>query len=136
QLPWLPEQLAALGGAAAIVRGLRRSARPGAFDEAELVQVARGWSASQLRTMIHWYRALRLAPAAPAAAPAGRVRVPTRVIWGARDAFIGREFAADSVALCERGELQLLQDATHWLQHEEPERVNAGIAGWVAAHAG
>ena len=136
QLPWLPEQLAALRGGEAIARGLRQTSRPGTFGEAELAEAARIWSRPDvLRTMIHWYRALRLAPATPAAAPDGRVRVPTRVIWGARDAFIGREFAAASVALCDTGELRLIDDATHWVAQEEPERVNAWIAEWVSAHA-
>lgn len=137
QLPWLPEHLAALRGAGALVRGLRKTARPGTFDDAEFERHAAAWARPDvLRTMIHWYRGLRFAPGMPSASPDGRVRVPTRVVWGARDAFIGPGFAASSVALCERGELQLVAEATHWIQHEEPERVNAWIVQWVRAHAG
>ena len=133
QLPWLPETLAGASGGAAIARGLRKSARPGVFEEAELQRYRELWSQpGALRSMINWYRALRYDPVLPAGVADGRVRVPTQIIWGARDQFIGRQYAQRSVELCERGELHLLEGATHWVQHEEAERVNAWMVDWVA----
>jgi pimeloyl-ACP methyl ester carboxylesterase len=32
--------------------------------------------------------------------------------------------AQPSVELCDDGRLELLEEATHWVHHEEPERVN------------
>ena len=29
-----------------------------------------------------------------------------------------------SASLCEGGRLELIEEATHWVQHEEPDRVN------------
>jgi len=134
QVPWLPERLALARGGAAMARGLRNSARAGVFDDAELARYRELWAApGAMRSMIHWYRALRFAPAAPAASPDGRVRVPTRLIFGARDSFLRRELVPPSAALCERCELSFVEDATHWVQHEEAERVNAWIAEWARA---
>jgi hypothetical protein len=32
--------------------------------------------------------------------------------------------AAPSAALCDRGRLELFEQATHWLQHDEKDAVN------------
>ena len=54
--------------------------------------------------MIHWYRAaLRHPPESPADP---RVTVPTLLIWGARDRFLGPGLAKSSLAFCERGRLR------------------------------
>ena len=79
--------------------------------------------------MLNWYRALVQQP--PAAMPDPRIKVPTLMIWGEKDAFLGRELAQPSIDLCDQGRLEYL-DTTHWVQHEEPERVNALIAGFIA----
>jgi epoxide hydrolase 4 len=51
------------------------------------------------------------------------VQVPVELIWGTRDVAAGVELARQSVALCDQGHLELIEDATHWVQHEQPERV-------------
>ena len=80
--------------------------------------------------MIHWYRALvRYPPAAPAAA---RLQMPVRILWGQRDAFLSHLMAADSAALCEQAELTLFEEASHWLQHEEPEAVAQALLAFFA----
>jgi pimeloyl-ACP methyl ester carboxylesterase len=52
------------------------------------------------------------------------VRVPTLLLWGAKDGFLGKEMAEPSIARCDHGRLVLLEEAGHWVQHEEPEQVN------------
>lgn len=71
--------------------------------------------------MLNWYRA---ALRRPADTGDPLVRVPTLLIWGAKDRFLSREMAEPSVALCKQEELALIEEATHWVQHEEAERVN------------
>jgi epoxide hydrolase 4 len=56
-------------------------------------------------------------------APA-RVRVPVRVIWGDKDAFLEAGLAEASAALCDQAEVFHLPGATHWVQHEEADAVN------------
>ena len=53
-----------------------------------------------------------------------RISVPTLLIWGAKDRFLGREMAEPSIHLCDDGRLVFLEEASHWVQHEEAERVN------------
>ena len=117
QLPALPERLLSL-------RTLTATSKAGTFTTDELGRYEAAWDKPGARSgMIHWYRALaRYARAEDMAAL--RVRVPTRIIWGALDPFLLRELASASLRLCDEGELVELPDATHWLHHEEPEVVN------------
>ena len=102
---------------------LRRSSRPGAFSDEDLEMYRQAWSRPRAMTsMINWYRALlRVRPTRRASS---RVRVPTLMIWGARDTALGREMAQPSIDYCVDGRLEYLEQATHWVQHDEPERVN------------
>ena len=73
--------------------------------------------------MINWYRALpREMP--NRATVESRVIVPTRILWGVRDRFLMSAMAVESVKYCDAGELFEFPEATHWVHHEEPERVN------------
>ena len=38
-----------------------------------------------------------------------------------------------SLELCDNGRLVVLEEATHWVQHEEPERVNTLILEHLAS---
>jgi pimeloyl-ACP methyl ester carboxylesterase len=123
QLPWLPELFARRRNWRAVERAMRATSRPGTFSEADFEEYRAAWSQPGAYTaMVNWYRAaLRRRPKSPASV---RVTVPTLMIWGARDRFLGRELAQPSIELCDRGRLVFLDDATHWVQHEEPEEVN------------
>ena len=67
--------------------------------------------------------AFRTKPAHPPASL--RVKVPTLMIWGKQDAFIDAKYAQQSIDLCDDGRLEYVDSATHWVHHEEPDRVNA-----------
>lgn len=122
QVPWLPEALLRPRRWAPLRRMMRRSGRPDAFTEADLDAYAEAWSLPGAMTaMINWYRA----PLPPASETSrARVSAPTLVIWGARDPAIDRRLAEKSLAYCDRGRLEFIEDATHWVQHEEADRVN------------
>ena len=123
QTPWLPEALARLGDWRAPAQALIRTSRPGTFTAADLEHYRRAWSQPRAYTsMLNWYRAAAWRPPVPGGDP--RIRVPTLLIWGARDRFLGGEMARPSVDLCDDGRLEWIEGATHWVQHEEPERVN------------
>ena len=71
--------------------------------------------------MINWYRALfRFRTKFTNRT----VHVPTRILWGERDAFLFAEMAQESLRYCDNAELFTFANATHWLQHEEPARVS------------
>jgi pimeloyl-ACP methyl ester carboxylesterase len=46
------------------------------------------------------------------------------MVWGTKDRFLDRALAGPSLDQCDRGRLEVVEEATHWVQHEEPERVN------------
>ncbi|WP_418280233.1 alpha/beta fold hydrolase [Halorubrum sp. DTA98] len=125
QLPLLPEAVARAGNWRLAVRGLRDTSRPGTFDEEDVRRYRRAWDRDQaFESMVNWYRSIvrdRPTPETP------RVEVPTLVIWGANDRFLRKPMASESVAHCVDGRLHTVEDATHWVIHEEPHRVADAI---------
>ena len=123
QLPWLPERLFSRNDFAYAEKSLRSSSRPGTFSDEDIARYKEAWSQPRaVRSMIHWYRAaLRARPRRPKSA---RVTVPALLIWGTQDRFLGQEMANASITLCDQGRLELIPEATHWVQLEEPARVN------------
>jgi pimeloyl-ACP methyl ester carboxylesterase len=75
--------------------------------------------------MINYYRfSVRQSPK-KAEAALRPISAPTRVIWGQRDHYLGPELAEpdhDDVPHLER--VERLPDASHWVHHDEAERVN------------
>jgi pimeloyl-ACP methyl ester carboxylesterase len=102
-------------------RVFRSQAQPGTFTERDLDRYRAAWSQPGARTaMCNWYRALVRYPPLP---PFGTVETPTLVIWGEDDAALVSELAGRSLDYCERGRLERFPDATHWVNHEYPDRV-------------
>jgi pimeloyl-ACP methyl ester carboxylesterase len=60
-----------------------------------------------------------------------RVRVPTRVIWGERDHALLPSLLEGLDALVPDLDLVRLPECSHWLVHEEPERVAGLIRGFI-----
>lgn len=48
--------------------------------------------------------------------------------------FLGRETAQPGIELCNNGWLVTIDDAAHWVQHEEPVRVNQLIVQFLGKH--
>jgi len=122
QLPGLPE-LALRARCWWLVRqSLLRSSRPGTFSEADINEYVAAWEQPRaMHSMLSWYRAA--VRHAVDLLPTGRVKIPLHIIWGQKDAFLQTELAEQSLALCDAGQLTYLP-ASHWVQHEEPEKVN------------
>jgi epoxide hydrolase 4 len=126
QLPRLPEWRFSSNNFAAGVKALVASSRPGTFTGEDLDLYRKSWSnPGTVTAMINWYRAFfRARPALPRDL---QVHVPTRILWGQRDMFLLPEMARESLKYCDSAELTYFPEATHWLQHEEPEAVNAAL---------
>jgi pimeloyl-ACP methyl ester carboxylesterase len=128
QLPWLPERSFRKHHFARGVASLQ-SSRPGTFSDADLDLYREAWSQpGEVTAMINYYRASLRAKPEPPASP--RVRVPTLLLWGKQDRFLGSEMAPASIDLCDDGRLVFVDEASHWIQHEEPERVTREILGF------
>jgi len=129
QLPWLPEAVLRAGDFDRLARALVATSRPGTFTPADLHVYRAAWAQpGALTGMLNWYRALRLGAGAPGAPRDDRrVKVPVRVLWGDHDQALEPALADASLAWCDAGEVFHFPDATHWLQHEEPDAVVARL---------
>ncbi|MBO2009720.1 alpha/beta fold hydrolase [Hymenobacter negativus] len=122
QLPWLPEALVQLRRWWLARQTLLRTSRRSTFSAADLALYQTAWTQPRaMRSMMNWYRAA--ARYARRLRATGRVAVAVHIIWGEKDAFLERELARASLAFCDNAQLTYL-DATHWVQHESPARVN------------
>jgi len=83
--------------------------------------------------MLNWYRAAVLRPSKLALDPkASRVKVPALLIWGKHDQFVGEAMVRESLRYCDDGHLEMLETATHWVQHEQPAQVNTLLSQFFA----
>lgn len=131
QLPWVPEALARLGNWWLPALAIRLTSRPGTFSRTDLDAYREAWSgAGAFHSMLNWYRAFsRRLPRLENPL----VSIPTLLIWGARDFALSRQMADQSMNLCKSGRLVFIEEATHWVQHEEPGRVNRLIQEFLSS---
>jgi pimeloyl-ACP methyl ester carboxylesterase len=123
QIPFLPEWRMRKNNWDVGARALQRTSRAGTFSEEDIELYRQAWSQpGATEGMMNWYRAsLR---SRPRRVSNPRVAVPLLLIWGGKDKFLRRELAQESIDLCDDGKLIFIDEATHWVQHEESERVN------------
>lgn len=89
-----------------------------------------------LTGMLNWYRAAfrnarRLNEVDPA------IRVPLHMIWGENDVALDLVLVEKSLAYCRQRDPAVcgatyLPEATHWVQHDEPERVSRALLAFLA----
>lgn len=130
QLPLVPEWLLRRRDARPFARFIAESANPGSFPEEVLDIYRKAWlQPGAMTAMLGWYRGVLAArPPVPRDV---RVRAPALVIWGANDLVLERSMAAESVELCDRGGLELIAGASHWVKDDAPDRVNALLLGFL-----
>jgi pimeloyl-ACP methyl ester carboxylesterase len=133
QLPGIPERLLARENFSFAKRSLRAGS-PGSFSDEDLERYVEAWSRpGALKGMINYYRAaLRRTPGS-ARAGIRPIAAQTLVIWGERDAYIGRELAEPSPQWVPNVRVERLPQATHWVQHEAAEQVNELLVAFLAA---
>ncbi|HEV3035206.1 MAG TPA: alpha/beta hydrolase [Solirubrobacteraceae bacterium] len=133
QLPVIPERLLAANDFAAAKRALRAES-PDAFSDADVERYVEAWSQpGALTTMINYYRAaLRRSPRS-ALARLRPIDVPVLVIWGQRDSVLGSELAEPESKWVSDVRVERIPQATHWVQHDAPERVNELLTGFFGA---
>ena len=121
QVPEVPERVARAGDWRLLTRTMRQSSLPGTFGDDDFARYRAAWGQDDaFGSMVNWYRAVvrrRDTPRRETVDP------PTLVIWGADDEFLARSMAHRSVERCRNGRLTTIEGATHWVQHEYPDRV-------------
>jgi epoxide hydrolase 4 len=123
-LPGLPEQQVR-AGRFRFFRRFLRDARP-PYTPEELDRYVEAWSQpGAVTAMINYYRCSVRTPPKKAKAAIRPISSPTLVIWGQRDRFLGPRLAEpsrDDVPNLDR--VERLPNASHWVHHDEAERVN------------
>jgi len=131
QVPGLIELIVRAGRGRPLFETMRRSALPGTFSEDDFKAYQAAWlQPGALTGMVSWYRAIVQQP--PKVAPRGKVQPPTLIIWGKRDAFLDWQMAQPSADRCRDARLVMVEDATHWVQHEKPDLVNGLLGDFLA----
>ena len=130
QVPWLPELISSRINFALLRKGLIKSSRRGTFSETDLKQYQEAWSKKNaLRSMINWYRAAFRTMFEKSVK--SYIDIPTLLIWGMKDFALISDMAQPSIDLCRKGRLVFIKEASHWVQHEEPDRVNLLIKDFL-----
>ncbi len=102
---------------------LRSSAQARTFDSPDLERYREAWSQEgALSGMLAWYRAAFRDLGNTFTT--GRIRMPALVLWGDRDIALDKRGAELSLRYCTKGQVVHYPEASHWLQHDEPEAVN------------
>ncbi|MGH3402697.1 MAG: alpha/beta fold hydrolase [Streptosporangiaceae bacterium] len=114
-------------------RHFLRDASPG-YTPDEIDRYIEAWSQPGAAAgMINYYRSSVRTPPKQAEAALRPIKAPTLVIWGQRDRYLGEDLAEpdhDDVPNLDR--VERLPDASHWVHHDEAERVNQLLAGFSA----
>ena len=112
-------------------------ARP-PFTKEETERYVEAWSQPGAATgMINYYRSSVRQSQKKAEAALRPISAPTLVIWGQRDRYLGQELAEpehDDVPNLVR--VERLPDASHWVHHDEAERVTQLLIEFFAMPTG
>jgi epoxide hydrolase 4 len=135
QLPWLPERAVRAGDWRAFRYGFEHDARPGAFTPADIDRYREAWSQpGAITATINYYRASMRRPLGARGGGLTPITVPTLVIWGEQDRYLGSELAEpdrDDVPGLTR--VVRIPEASHWVQHDCPDRVSELLIGHFKA---
>ncbi|MCC6420523.1 MAG: alpha/beta hydrolase [Gemmataceae bacterium] len=123
QLPWLPERLLAWRDYHQLARMLINDCRPGTFTREDVKTFLNAWRRQGLGGGIDWYRAAVRHPR-PLPKPVPPVVAPTVLIWGEDDVALGKELTYGTAEYVPDLAVHYLPNTSHWVQQEEPERVN------------
>lgn len=92
------------------------------LPDSSLAKYREAWQRpGALTGMLSWYRAIVRRDLDLAREP--RITVPLRIIWGVKDVYGVPELATESAKLCDSAKILYIENATHWVVHDEPERV-------------
>ena len=135
QLPMLPELLLRAGNYRLIAAAFRSMAADKHRFPDEVLDVYRRNAAhpGALTAMVHYYRALVRGGGMLRQRRLGypMIETPTLMLWGERDAALGKELTYGTGELVRDLTLRYLPDASHWVQQDDPERVNAMLKAWL-----
>jgi len=130
QLPWIPEAVMKRDNWRGIMDIILYKGRLHVLTDDEVEKYKEAWSQpGAITSMINWYRAiLQRMPKLPEDL---RIKVPMLMMWGVKDVFLTHRMAHPSMDYVDDGNLILLPDATHWVQHDAAEEVNHYLTDFI-----
>jgi epoxide hydrolase 4 len=133
QIPGLPEWLLTRNGAAAIAGSFLDNAVDKSRFPAEVLDVYRrnALLPGAMTAMLNWYRALFRTMRLWRGESASVIDVPTLMIWGERDFALGKELSIGTEKYVRDLTVRYLPNASHWVQQEAPDEVNAILEEWL-----
>jgi pimeloyl-ACP methyl ester carboxylesterase len=138
QLPWLPEYMLSRNNANAIGRMLRGAAlQKEAFPRSETAKYQQAMSKPGAMTAaLNYYRQLFRHGLLRHSGHTRRIDAPTLLIWGEHDIALGIELTHNLDEWVPDLTIRYLADSGHWVQQEQPEKVNRYLLDFLAARTG
>ncbi|QUD90666.1 alpha/beta hydrolase [Phenylobacterium montanum] len=135
QIPWLPEAMLTAAGGQQVGRTFANTtANPAAFPPEVLDHYRRNAIIPGAMTaMVNYYRANTLSLPQWGPGRARRIEVPTLLVWGEKDPFVGVELSEGYGPYVRDLTLERLPHASHWVQQDDPDGVNARLKAWMTA---
>jgi len=138
QIPWLPERLFRMRRGSLVTEAFRGMAVDKSRFPEEVLDVYRraALEPGALTAMINYYRGLVRGGGARRQRSLGfpRTDIPTLMVWGEQDTALGVELTYGTEAWVPNLTLKYLPHASHWVQQDAPDDVNAIVAEWLAAN--
>lgn len=135
QIPWLPEKLLGARNAQGVADSfLRMAVDKSRFPEDVLdVYRANAQQPGALTAMINYYRALVRGGGGRRQANLGHpvIETPTLLLWGEQDRALTIETTHGTEEYVRNLTLRYLPNASHWVQQDAPEDVNAMLEAWL-----
>lgn len=137
QIPKLPEALLSLRGNEVVGRMFKDMAVNKERFGSEVLDVfkANARPKGALTAMLNYYRAAPRALGLLKKRGMPDVQVPTLMIWGEQDSALGKELTYKTKDHVRDLTLRYIPGASHWVQQDAPETVNAMLEAWLLGKA-
>ncbi len=135
QLPWLPEYLLGRNHAYEIGRMLRGAAlQKAAFSGEETAKYQEAMSRpGAIKAALSYYRQLFRHPSVSFNRSNTRISARTLLIWGEQDIALGIELTTGLERWVNDIEIKRIPDSGHWVQQEQPGKVNQYMLEFLQA---
>jgi len=133
QIPGLAEKLIPLGNFRAIEHGFRNMAvhKERFPDEVLDVFKRNAKEPGGLTAMINYYRALPRGLSRARKLGMPKIETKTLLVWGEQDAALGKELTYGTEKHVSHLTVRYVPDASHWVQQDTPEAVNAMLTAFL-----